>query len=671
MTVRATTTFRKLFQPGRIGPLELRNRFIMTAMGNNLVEDSTVTDRQIAYYEERALGGVAMIIAGACQLNQGAAKWNDLTMGIGEDRFLPKLRELTATIRRHGAVAGVQLLHAGGYCLAEGVQAVSASVFTSGHSRRTTRELSVPEIRDIVEEFGVAAARAREVGFQLVELNCCSGYLVREFLSPRTNKRTDQYGGPLENRLRFLLEVVAEIGETAGPDLPIVCRLTGDEFLEGGHRLDEAIAIAKAVEAAGVAAIDVTVGGHETGIPLTPGMVPPAVYAYYAQQIRRAVHVPVIYATKVNSPQRAEELLRDGKADFVGMVRALNADPFLPRKAAEGRVEEIIPCVACHQGCYDQLFSDKPIFCLANPRTAYERERRVEPAERVKRVLVIGGGGGGMESALVAARRGHRVTLVEQSDRLGGQLEALSAPPGKHDFRALLAYLTSEVHRRGVDVILGREATESMVAHMHPDAVIVATGSQPAGLPIPGADLPNVFSAHQVLAGDVDLGDRVVVVGGNAVGVETALYAAQRGALSPEEAVYLAAIGAWDPQTAIERTKRAREVTILEMLPRAGSDLGRTTRWSTMMAVRNAGISLIAEAKAIAFEPDAVLFEKAGQVQRIPADTIVTAVGARPNDGLAEELKGRVAELHVIGDATQPRKLVDAMREGFLVASSL
>lgn len=668
---RGVAEFRKLFQPGKIGSLELRNRLVMTGMGNNLVENSTVNERLIAYYEERARGGVAMIVVGACQINQGLAKWNDLTLGIGEERFLPGLRRLAEVIRVHGAIAAIQLIHAGGFAAPGGATPISASSFTSGHSKQTTRALAVDEIKDVEQEFAIAAARARDAGFQAVELNCCSGYLIREFLSPRTNKREDSYGGPLSNRLRFLLEVLEAVRGAVGPDFPVLCRLTGDEFLEGGNGLDEAIKIALAVEAAGAAAVDVTVGGHETAVPLTPGMVPGAAFAYYAQQIKRAVKIPVIYATRVSSVDLAERILREGKADFAGMVRALNADPLLPRKAMEGRADEIIPCACCHQGCYDQLFSNKPIFCLANPRTAYEREREIRPAQRAKRVLVVGGGPGGMEAAIVAARRGHRVTLVDRAQRPGGQLDVLSAPPGKQEFRVLRDHMERELRRAGVEVVLGREVTAEAVIEMAPEEVVVAAGSRPAGLPVPGADLPHVHSAHDVLRNEVDLGDRVVVVGGNAVGIETALYAAAKGALDPDAAVYLAQVGAWGAQAALERTKRARQVTVLEMLGRAGTDLGRTTRWSTMLAARSAGIAVVTEAKVMEITPLEVVFEKGGERRRVAADTVVLAVGARAEQGLAEELEGRVPVVRVIGDAVQPRKAADAIREGFLVGCEM
>jgi len=668
---------RRLFSPGRIGRVEVRNRTVMSPMGIMLKPtfvNGELNPRLIEFFEARARGGVGLIIVSGAYTEEKAKAFTEHGMGIWDDHFIPILNKLVEALHRHGAKVGLHLLHGGSYARSSitGVQPVSASAaFTNWLTRETPREATKEEIKEIVRNFGRAVRRAKEAGFDLVEYNAYSGYLIKEFLSPRTNKRTDEYGGELENRLRFFKEIVYASREEVGSDYTLIAKISGDEYLPGGNGLKEAVEIAKALESWGIDGLHVSPAGHETSIPLTPGFTPKGAFLYLSQAVKEKVNVPVITA-HIGDVFLAESALADGKADFIAFGRSLLADPDLPNKAREGRFEDIRPCIRCVQGCYDRVFLEEEVTCFMNPAMGREKEFEIRPAERKKKVMVIGGGPGGMEAALIAAQRGHQVSLYEKSDRLGGQLNICSVPPSKEDFADAVRYFSTQLAKQGVDIKLNTEVTPELVEKERPDAVVVATGARPIIPDIPGVDRENVYTAFDVLEGRADVGRRVVVIGGGGIGCETALYLAKLGAMDPETAVFLMSWKALDPETALRLTMRGREVTVLEMLPAIARDIGMARRGFLRRVLGMYGVNIITEARVTAITDEGVRFvDKEGKTQTVPADTVVLAVGTQPVNEIYQRLQGRVPELHLIGDAKQPRKAMDAVHEAAALAKEI
>jgi len=661
--------FPYLFSPIKISNMELRNRIVMTAMHLGYTPQGEVTDRLVGFYEPRAKGGVGLIIVGGCPIDEygGMAGMIDLS----QDKFIPGLKRLTEAIRAHGAKIAAQLYQAGRYAFSAmigGRKPFSASAVRSRLTGETPRALELREIPAVQDKFAEAAARAKEAGFDAVEILGSAGYLICQFLSPLTNKRDDEYGGPLENRMRFGIEVVQKVRAAVGPDYPILFRIAGNDFMEGGHTNREARIFAAELEKAGVDLFNVTGGWHETRVPQLTMFVPRGAFVYLAEGIKSAVSVPVLASNRINDPSIGEEIIRNGEADLVTMARALIADPELPNKAASGKRHLIYHCVACNQGCFDNIFQLKPVSCLVNPRAGRERELAIEPAAAKKKILVVGGGPAGMKAACTAAERGHRVVLVEKAKRLGGQIPLNSHIPGRKEMLLIGRDLENNLRELGVEIRLGREANKEIIKEIQPDTVILATGARPIQPDIPGVKRRNVVQAWDVLAGIKGVGKRVVIVGGNAVGLETALYLADIGTLSPEVLHFLLVNKAEAMDFIHERLNRGcKSVTVVEMTGKAGQDIGLSTRWTVLAELRRLGVTIMTNTRAVAITDEGLEIEKGEKREVIEADSVVLAVGSTAENSLANEIKDLVKELHVIGDAKQPRNALDAIREGLMV----
>lgn len=660
---------KKLFTPIRIGKLELRNRIVMTGMHLNYTPDGFVTQKLVDFYRERARGGVGLIILGAGAIDEYSG--GRIMIGLDDDKFIPGLAKLASAVHRYGARIAAQLNHAGSYAfsiLIGGKQPVSASPVKSGFTKEVPRELSIPEIEGIIENHAKAAQRTKEAGFDAVEVLAATGYLISQFLSPVTNKRKDEYGGDFTSRMRFGLEVAREIKKTVGPDFPLIFRVAGNEFVPGGNTNKEARIFCQELEKAGVDAINVTGGWHQTRVPQITMAVPRGAFVYLAQGIKEVVQIPVIACNRINDPVLADQILRDGMADLIGMGRPLIADAELPNKAKAGRFDEIRTCIACNQGCFDRIFSLKPITCLQNPRAGREGEFEVKPVKKPKRVMVVGGGPAGMEAAYISALRGHEVSLYERGDRLGGQIHLCAIPPGRGEFINVSRNLNSQLESSAVKVELNKEVTPELVEEVDPDVVVVATGARPLVPDIPGIDGANVVGAWDLLYGKADVGDRVVIVGGGAVGCETALFLAKKGTINEEAFNFLAANKAEDWEALGELTNKGiKRVTIIEMLPKLGQDIGFSTRWTIMQELRRFGVEMIKNAPVKEILADGVIFERDGKDQKVEADSVVIAVGSRSENTLYEKLKDKGREVYLIGDSKEPRKILEAIQEGFEV----
>jgi 2,4-dienoyl-CoA reductase (NADPH2) len=657
-----------LFEPIVINRLEVKNRIYMPAMHMNMAENFEVTDRLVEFYAERARGGAGMIVVGYATVDELSG--NTMNIGAHKDQFIPGLARLAAAINDNGARSAVQINHAGRYnssFFLNGQKPVAPSAIASRMTRETPRALTIDEIKEVIDHFAQAALRVQKSGFDAVEVLSGTGYLISEFLSPLTNQRDDEYGGDLDHRMRFGLEVMQAIRSRVGADYPVIVRMNGNDFMSGGQGRLELQSYAQAlVEKAGVDGLCINVGWHEARVPQIITAVPRGVFAYLSRGIKERVAVPVIASHRINDPYTAREMIGDGMCDMVAMGRSLIADPYLPEKARSGRDDQIVHCIACAQGCFDNLFKLKAVECLCNPRAGKEKETRAVPAAAPKRVMVVGGGAAGMSAALAAAERGHKVTLYEQSDRLGGQLYIAAAPPGREEFAALAQDLAKQVAISPVTVRLRVTVDEALIDAERPDAVIVATGAVPISPPIPGAELPQVVQAWDVLRNRVHVGRRVVIVGGGAVGVETALFLAEKGTLSGDALKFLLVNRAETPETLYAlAVKGTKEILLIEMLDAIGKDIGRSTKWCMFQDMERTDIKRLTVTKAVEITSAGIKIEGPEGKQMIAADTIVLAAGARSQNSLCEVLKNKGIVCQAVGDARQVAQAIDAIHQGF------
>ena len=635
--------FENLLQPGRIGNMEIKNRLVLLPIAERYAtEEGYPTDRIKDYYEERAKGGVGLVIVEATCIDTPVGKTVLNQLAIDDDKFIPGLRELAYVIKKHDAKVALQLHHAGNAApiyVTKQQPVGPYAVQRKGYE--LPRALSVKEIRRIVSRFAEGAQRAKRAGFEGVEIHAAHNYLIAQFLSAVWNKRRDAYGGELENRARILLEILKAVRDVVGRDFPVWCRLNAKEDLVGGTTLEETRQVAHMAEEAGADAISVSTSGglgayFYLGVtPELPGALLPS-----AEAVKKVVAVPVIAAGRI-APELGEKVLREGKADFIGIGRGLIADPELPYKVATGRIDEIVPCVSCFN-CY---YGDTGVTCTVNPMVGRERERRITPAKKAKRVLIVGGGPAGMEAAIIASLRGHKVTLYEKNDRLGGQLIPAAIPPGKRNkIEPLGHYLETRVRKLEVDIELGKEVSPEIVAAINPDAVVVATGVIPLIPEIRGINRPEVIRAVDVLAGRVAVGERVAIIGGELVGCETANFLADKG----------------------------KKVTILRRGPRMATKMLGVPRRVLLDRLVEKGVSMLTQVKyEEVSETGLVVTTREGERQLIEADAIVLAAGARSDSALFKALEGKVPEIYTAGDCVEPRGIKEAIEEGFCAGWAL
>jgi 2,4-dienoyl-CoA reductase (NADPH2) len=661
--------FPHLFSPVKINAMELKNRIVMTAMHLGYTPEGTVTDRLVDFYTLRSKGGVGLIIVGGCPIDELAGMASMVCMN--NDTYIDGLKRLTHEIKQNGAKIAAQLYQAGRYThssMIGGRKPFSASAVRSKLTGETPRALELNEIPGVQDRFGEAALRAKRAGFDAVEILGSAGYLISQFLSPVTNKREDEYGGSFENRMRFGLEVVEKVRKAVGPDYPIFIRLAGNDFMEGGNTNHEAKIFASELEKVGIDLFNVTGGWHETRVPQLTMFIPRGAYVYLAQGIKSVVSVPVLASNRINDPGLAEKILMNGQADLVTMARGLIADPNLPNKAREGRSHLIYHCVACNQGCFDNIFQFKPVTCLVNPGAGNEGKSRLESTAQAKNVLVIGGGPAGMKAAVTAAERGHKVTLIEKQDRLGGQLLLNRHIPGREEMVTAAMDLINNLKALDVKIILGKKADPSFVGEVAPDVAVIATGAAPVWPDINGVDSSKVVHAWDVLNGGVKVQKKVVIVGGNAVGLETALFLANQGTLTPEVLHFLLSNQAESLETLTSLMNRGnKDITVVEMTKRAGQDIGASTRWTVMSELRRLDVNLMTATKAVAITSHGLKIEYEGGEDILPADSIVIATGAKSESQLSSDIEKKVKQIYTIGDAKEPRNALEAIREGFQV----
>ncbi|MDY3281384.1 FAD-dependent oxidoreductase [Dysosmobacter sp.] len=639
--------FDSLFSPITIGSMTLKNRLVTTAMESCYCDDNgVVTQRYIDYVTARARGGWGMLSTELTSVSKtGRAFYR--CCELWDDKFIPGHRKVTEAVHANGSKICIQLAHGGrqtGFAVT-GVQNVAPSAVPcpvrANNPADVPRELTVGEIQELVNDFARTARRAKEAGYDAIEIHGAHGYMIQQFFSPFSNKRTDQYGGSLRNRARFALEVIAAVRREVGEDFPLIYRLTTTEMM-GAARLEigDTRALAIMLEEAGINAINASVGSHSTA-GFTPNVPAAVAHGYnldYTEEIKKVVSIPVFGNGRINDPYIAEAVLRSGKADVIGMGRASLTDPEFPNKVREGRIDEIVTCVGCSQGCTGNIKrGSTPIECLVNPILGHEGEYTFQPAEKKKKVAVVGGGIAGCAAAIAARRRGHDVELFEKSDRLGGQFSLAAVPPTKQEYTTLIVWQENELNRLGVPVHCGAEFTKETAVEGRYDAVILATGAVPIIPRIEGVDLPEVMLANDVLNFTANPGRRVAVIGGGLVGAETAAFLSHQ----------------------------SREVVVLEMrdkIPTEGEP-GPNYYMTRDFAVHN--VELIPDATVKRITADSVIYEKNGVEQAVTGlNNTILAIGSRAYNPLESELAGVVEKVVVAGDAEQAVMSGEAGKNG-------
>jgi len=649
-----------LLSPIKVGNVELRNRVVLTPAGTNdcTGPEYLVSELLIAYHEARAKGGcglniveVTSIEPRACSIVGAPAIWSDA--------HVPGWRALAQAVHRHDGKIFCQLAHNGRQttsALIGGRQIIGPSAHPAPSNLEVPHELTVEEIEELYQFYAEAARRAREAGLDGVEIHSAHDYLPSQFLSAISNKRTDDYGGTLEARTKFTVNILENVRAKVGHDFTVGVRIVGREVYKGGRTIPETQVVARILEQAGYDYISIS-GGiiQNADIMVTAIGGPPGVWVEDSAAVKQVVNVPVLVAAQLGDPHFAELVLEQGKADMIGMLRSQWAEPELVKKIASGRFEDICPCTYCWT-CLEKMAGGEAAWCQVNPAFGRECEpgwHTLIPAEKPKKVMVVGGGPGGLEAARVAALRGHEVSLYEKSDRLGGQLNLACIPPYMQVYATVVKYLATQVKKASVSINLNTDVSPELVGQVNPDVVIVATGAQPLTPDIKGADKPNVVTANDVLQSKKTPAEiaKAVIIGGGLVGCETADYIAERGDFL------------WNPR---------REVTIIEMLPDIAMDAIAGPRSFLMRRLRDDDVKWITSATVKEILDDGVVYEIAGREESIRGmDTIILAVGAKSVDSLSDKIKGKVAEVYVIGDAKEPRRIVNATQEGAEVARKI
>lgn len=666
--------FERALAPAFIGTLRLANRIVMGSMHLGIEHDA---ERLSAFYAERARGGAGLIVTGGSSVNREGAGGRNYSF-INDPLDSPPLARAAAAVHDEGGRIALQLFHAGRYALREsfGVQPVAPSPIASRFSPDPPRALTEPEIAATIDDFAKGAARARELGFDAVEIMGSEGYLINQFLSPVTNRRADDWGGDLAARMRFPREILRAIRAEAGSDFPVIFRISGIDLIPNSTTPDETLEFARVLASDGVDALNVGIGWHESTIPTVQHLVPSGIWVPYAGAVKSAVgDLPVIASNRINSLARAEEILSAGSADFVSMARPFLADSQIVAKSARGDADLVDTCIACNQACIDLSLLDVPVSCMVNPRAGREREFPEGRAATIAqtRFAVIGAGPAGMESARALAALGHRVELFEAEGEIGGQFRMARRIPGKADFGETIRYFSNELARLGVTTRVGTPVRDAQALRGF-DGVVLATGVRPRQVAMAGSDLPHVVSYADVLLSDCCVGDRVAIVGAGGIGVDVAHYLSFGESNVDETTRFLYEQGlAAPPNGAVLITGR-KQVALMRRGATIGEGIGKTTRWAVVRALRAAGVEPMPNVSYERIVPGGIeVRDSSGKLRTIGADTVVVAAGQDRNDELLGPIRGLGVPFRVVGGAKDASELnaVRAFEEGLRAAYEL
>ncbi|MGN1140052.1 MAG: FAD-dependent oxidoreductase [Oliverpabstia sp.] len=634
--------YKKLLSPAKIGSLEVKNRVIMAPMSAALGNpDGTVSDALIAYLTARADGGVGMIITEYCFVTE-EGRSSDHQISITDDEKIPGLKKLVDAVHEHGAKICLQLQHGGRRSM---VKVMAPSAILKQTDRVTPYEMTTQDVYDLIDAFIAGAVRAKKAGFDMVEVHCSHGYLLNDFVSPCANRRTDEFGGGLTGRAKAPVMIIEGIKKACGADYPISVRLNGEDMVSDGNLARDSAALAMLLEEAGADLIDVSGGMNGVGYGIAPAAVKTGYNSEPAEEIHKIVDIPVAVAGRINEPEYAESLLRKGEVEFITLGRSLFADPDFVNKAAEGKEEEICPCVGCLQRCYGSYGHGGQFRgCMVNPFSMRETVLKLEPAKTRKKVVVVGAGIAGMETAWTAAARGHEVELFEQGSYAGGQFRIASIPPHKQLLARACIYYNNMCKKYGVKMHFNTKADKTLIESCNPDVVVVATGGNPLVPGIPGLKDSGCIANREILLGRIAPGNKALILGGGLQGAETADFMAEHG----------------------------YEVTIIEMRDGIAMDDHPATQKLLLERLNSNHVDMITSAKVEKVYPDGVDYTKGEEKYGLHGfDSIILAFGTRSNNALVDELKELNAEVITVGDAVKAGNAVEAIYRGAVLGATI
>ncbi|MEL6643044.1 MAG: NADPH-dependent 2,4-dienoyl-CoA reductase [Pseudomonadota bacterium] len=673
------THYTHLLAPLDLGHTTLKNRVLMGSMHTGL-EETKDWNRVAEFYAERARGGVGLMVTGGMAPNPEGGVFPGAA-GLYTADDIANHRVVTDRVHDADGKIAMQILHAGRYAYSP--DCVAPSAVKSPISPFPPKELDEEGIEKQIADIAIAAARAREAGYDGVEVMGSEGYFLNQFLVTHTNRREDRWGGSYENRMRLPVEVVRRVRAAVGDDFIVIYRLSMIDLVPNGSTWDEVVQLANAIEGAGASILNTGIGWHEARIPTIATSVPRRAFTWVTKKLMGSVSIPVITSNRINTPEVAEAVLADGCADMVSMARPFLADADFVAKAAEGRAGDIVPCIACNQACLDHTFSGKVSSCLVNPRACHETKLVITPAGAPKSIAVVGSGPAGLSAALTAAERGHSVTLFDKADQIGGQLNMARRIPGKEEFHGLVDYYARAVAQAPIDLRLGTEATANDLTGF--DAVVVATGVLPRDPHIPGQDGPNVLSYIDVLAKKAPVGDRVAIIGAGGIGFDVAEFLATDDSPTENLEEWLIEWGVADPEAhrggirpeGPKPAKPARQITLLQRkAEKLGRRLGKTTGWIHRAALQMKGVRMVGGVNYERIDEKGLHITYGNARERpeiIEVDTVVLCAGQEPARALADDLTARGQTVHVIGGADVAAEL-DAKRaidQGTRLASTL
>ncbi|MEU9702606.1 NADPH-dependent 2,4-dienoyl-CoA reductase [Streptomyces sp. NPDC047981] len=672
----AATPYPHLLSPLDLGFTTLPNRVLMGSMHVGLEETENGFARMAAFYAERARGGVGLIVTGGIAPNEAGRPW-DGGAKLTTEEEVAEHRQITDAVHAEGGRIAMQILHFGRYAYHPGL--VAPSAIQAPISPFVPNELTDAEVERTVEDYARCAELAKEAGYDGVEVMGSEGYLINEFIAAATNHRTDRWGGSYANRVRFPLEIVRRIREQVGEDFIVIYRLSMLDLVPGGSTLEEVVSLAKEIEAAGATIINTGIGWHEARIPTIATSVPRGAYTWVTQKLMGSVSIPLVTSNRINTPEVAERILAEGRADIVSMARPFLADPDFVAKAAADRADTINTCIGCNQACLDHTFSLKITSCLVNPRACHETELVLSPTRLAKRIAVVGAGPAGLAFSVSAAERGHAVTLFDAADEIGGQLNIAKRVPGKEEFDETLRYYRVQLDARGVEVRLNTPVEAGDLEGY--DEIVVATGVTPRTPEIEGVDHPSVVSYLDVLRDGAPVGERVAILGAGGIGFDVAEYLTDGGeGASQDPETYFKQ---WGVDTsyegrgglrAPERPRPPRQVHLLQRkTSKVGAGLGKTTGWIHRAEMKHRGVTMVAGVAYERIDDEGLHLTVDGESRIVPVDTVVLCTGQEPRRGLYEELLAAGRTAHLIGGADVAAEL-DAKRaidQGTRLAATL